>query len=186
MHKMIFVNLQQFAGSQKTWNEWLERAHLTESLVYLQGLSDAEAKNLLIVAAGYSNLSMQTFLKNFGRFVAPRLIKQFSHYIDKDWGLLEFLEHTEDYIHKEVRNKIRGANPPTLKASKITEDEVLVHYSSPLKMCAFAEGLIEAAAKDYNEKVSIFQTKCMLKGDSECEIHVKKMSEESRFEGPFV
>lgn len=182
MHKLIFVNLQQFAGSQKTWNEWLEIAHLTEALVYVQDLSDAEAKKLLTAAARHSNLPMQVFLKNFGRFIAPRLIEQFSHHIDKNWGLLEFLEHTEDYIHKEVRNKIRGANPPALKCSKLTEDEVLILYSSPLKMCAFAEGLIEAAAKAYNERVRIFQTKCVLKGDSECEIHVKKIAEESRFE----
>lgn len=172
MHKLIFVNLQQFAGSQKTWNEWLEIANLTEALVYVQDLSDADVKKLLTVAAEHSKLSMQVFLKNFGGFIAPKLIKQFSQYIDKNWGLLEFLEHTEDYIHKEVRNKIRGASPPALKSSKITEDEVLVRYSSPLKMCAFAEGLVEAAAKAYNERVGIFQTRCMLKGDSECEIHV--------------
>jgi len=161
-------------------NQWLERANLTEALVYLQELSDIDAKKLLTVAAENSNLALNPFLKNFGEFIGPRLLGQFSQNIDKNWGLLEFLEHTEDYIHKEVRNKIRGSSPPTLKSSRITNNEVLVRYSSSLKMCSFAEGLIEAVAKDYNERVSIFQTKCMLKGDSECEIHVKKISDESK------
>lgn len=173
MHKLVFINLRQFAGTQKTWNQWLEEAQLTEALVYLQELSDLDAKKLLTVAAEHSNLTMNQFLKKFGIFIAPRLIEQFSQYIDKNWDLLEFLEHTEDYIHKEVRSKIKGASPPSLKSSKITPYEVVIYYSSPLRMCAFAEGLIEAAAKAYNERVSISQTKCMLKGDSECEIHVK-------------
>jgi predicted hydrocarbon binding protein len=43
-------------------------------------------------------------------------------------------------------------------------------------MCAFGEGIIEQAAVIYNEKISITQSRCMLKGDGECEILVTRIS----------
>jgi hypothetical protein len=67
------VNLQQFTGSKKIWNQWLEGAQLTEALVYLQELSDSDAKKFLTVAAEHSNLAINQFLKNFGTFIAPKI-----------------------------------------------------------------------------------------------------------------
>lgn len=174
MHKLIFVNLQNFAGSEEKWQEWLSKANLSERGVYLDAPSDSEAKQLLAVAAKLSHQSLHQFLRNFGVFIAPRLISQFSHYIDKTWDVLDFLEHTEDYIHKEVRNQIRGANPPKLRALRLDKDNVMIHYRSSLRMCPFAEGLIEAAAAYYKQKVIISQQKCMFKGDAECEILVTR------------
>ncbi|MDE1843708.1 MAG: heme NO-binding domain-containing protein [Thaumarchaeota archaeon] len=175
MHKLIFVNLQQFAGSEEKWQEWLSKANLSDVSVYVDTPTDLQAKQLLLTAAKLSHLSLNQFLRNFGMFVAPRLISQFSHYIDKTWDVLDFLEHTEEYIHKEVRNQIRGANPPTLRVSRLDKDNVMIRYSSSLKMCHFAEGLVESAATFYKQKVLITQPKCMLNGNAECEILVTRV-----------
>lgn len=174
MHKLIFVNLQQFAGSEEKWQEWLLKANLSDTGVYLDIPTDLQAKQLLSTAAKLSHLPLNQFLRNFGIFVAPHLIAQFRHYIDNTWDVLDFLEHTEDYIHKEVRNQIRGANPPTLQVSRPSKDNVVIHYCSSLRMCHFAEGLVESAAAHYKQKVLITQPKCMLNGDSECEISVTR------------
>lgn len=174
MHKIIFLNLQLFSGSKEKWQEWLSKANLSDMLVYVSMPSDLEAKQLLITAAKLSNQPLDQFLRNFGIFIAPRLIAQFSHYIDKNWDVLDFLEHTEDYIHKEVREQIRGANPPTLKASRLDKDHVRIRYNSSLRMCPFAEGLIEAAAAHYKQKVLVSQPWCILRGDAECEILVTR------------
>jgi hypothetical protein len=172
VHKLIFVNLQLFAGSEEKWQEWLSKANLSDTGVYLDVPSDSQAKQLLLTAAKLSHQPLHQFLRNFGIFIAPRLIAQFSHYIDKNWDVLDFLEHTEDYIHKEVREQIRGANPPTLKASRLDKDNVMIRYNSSMRMCPFAEGLIKAAADYYKQKVLISQPKCILRGDAECEILV--------------
>lgn len=174
MHKLIFVNLQLFAGSEEKWQEWLSKANLSDRGVYVDMPSDSEAKQLLNMAAKLSHQPLHEFLRNFGIFTAPRLIAQFSHHIDKNWDVLDFLEHTEDYIHKEVRKQITGANPPILKASRLDKDKVMIHYHSSLRMCPFAEGLVEAAAAYYKQKVLTSQPKCMLRGDAECEILVTR------------
>ncbi len=174
MHKLIFLNLQLFAGSEEKWQEWLSKANLSDMLVYVDVPSDLEAKQLLVTAAKLNNQPLDQFLRNFGMFIAPRLIAQFSQYIDKNWDVLDFLEHTEDYIHKEVREQIRGANPPTLRASRLDKDNVVIRYNSSLRMCSFAEGLVKAAADYYKQKVLISQPKCILRGDAECEILVTR------------
>lgn len=175
MHWLIFINLQLFARSEKIWKEWVKDANLTEALLYVRTPTDMEAKQLLFSAAKLSNKPLNQFLKEFGRFIAPNLVSQFSNYIDKKWNLFD-LEHTEDYIHKEVRNQIPHANPPVLRTVRLDKDKVIIHYMSSLKICAFAEGLIEESANIYKERVSITQSKCMLKGDPECEILVAKFS----------
>lgn len=174
LHWLIFINLQLFAGSQKKWEEWIKKANLTEGLVYLRMPSDSEVMQLLYSAAESSHKSLDQFLREFGRFIAPNLISQFSKYIDKNWNLFDFLEHTEEYIHKEVRSQIPTSNPPVLHSIRLDKDKVSIHYISHLKMCAFAEGIIEKAADTYNEKITISQPRCMLKGDPECEILVTK------------
>lgn len=55
MHKLIFLNLQLFAGSKEKWQEWLSKANLSDGLVYVDAPSDLEAKHLLITAAKLSN-----------------------------------------------------------------------------------------------------------------------------------
>ena len=57
---------------------------------------------------------------------------------------------------------------------RLDKDKVSIHYISHLKICAFAEGIIEKAADVYDEKITISQPKCMLKGDHECEILVTR------------
>jgi hypothetical protein len=174
LHWLIFIELQRFAGSKEKWHEWLTEANLLEASFYVGIPSDMDAKQLFSAAAEISHKSTNQFLKDFGKFIAPHLVSQFSHHIDKKWDLLDFLEHTEEYIHREVRYQIPGSNPPNLRSSRPYKDKVLIRYNSSLKMCAFAEGIIEQAAELYNEKITISQPKCMLKGDPECEILVTR------------
>ena len=174
LHWLIFINLQLFAGSKEKWQEWIAKANLLETSFYVGDTSNLDAKQLFSTAAELSHKPLDQFLREFGRFIAPNLISQFSNYIDKKWDLFDFLEHTEEYIHKEVRNQIPGTNPPVLHSMRLDKDKVSIHYISHLKICAFAEGLIEKAADVYNEKITISQPKCMLKGDLECEILVTR------------
>ncbi len=175
MHWLIFLELQRFAESKEKWQEWIAKANLSEASFYVGMLSDLEAIQLISAAAEISHKSINQFLKDFGKFIAPHLVAQFSHYINKKWDLLDFLEHTEEYIHKEVK-QIPGARPPNLRSLRLDKDKVLIRYSSLHKMCAFGEGIIEQAAEMYNEKVSVVQSKCMLRGNSECEILVTRIA----------
>jgi predicted hydrocarbon binding protein len=45
-------------------------------------------------------------------------------------------------------------------------------YRSPRRLCALAEGFIEAAATHFGEAAVIEQPTCMRRGDAECEFKI--------------
>jgi predicted hydrocarbon binding protein len=65
-----------------------------------------------------------------------------------------------------------GASVPSFEYQLSSDRKLTIIYSSAKKMCALAEGLIEGAAVYYGEPIIIQQSKCMLRGDSCCHIHV--------------
>jgi predicted hydrocarbon binding protein len=54
---------------------------------------------------------------------------------------------------------------------------LLMHYRSPRKLCALAEGFIEATAAHFGEELSLDQPECMKRGDEKCvlRVSVKKL-----------
>jgi predicted hydrocarbon binding protein len=52
-----------------------------------------------------------------------------------------------------------------------------MHYRSPRKLCALAEGFIEATAAHFAEELSLDQPECMKRGDDKCvlRVSVKKL-----------
>jgi predicted hydrocarbon binding protein len=80
------------------------------------------------------------------------------------------IEKTEETIHHVVRVQTPGAKPPVLHTIRRSEDEVVLIYSSPRKLCALAIGIARGVAKHFNETIEITQTKCMHTGAPHCEI----------------
>ena len=58
-----------------------------------------------------------------------------------------------------------------------SSEVLLMHYKSPRKLCALAEGFIEATAAHYAEELSLDQPECMKRGDhrSVLRVAVKKL-----------
>ena len=52
--------------------------------------------------------------------------------------------------------------------------EVVVLYRSPRRMCGFARGIARGIARHYGETVEITDLSCMLKGQPQCTIAVKR------------
>ena len=84
---------------------------------------------------------------------------------------MDFIEHTEEVIHRVVRIKSPGAKPPALKVTRVGPTEVLLMYTSARKMCSVAKGV----AKHFNEKITVTETTRMHKGAPECRISIKRM-----------
>jgi hypothetical protein len=67
-----------------------------------------------------------------------------------------------------------GAKPPVLHTIRRSEDEVVLIYSSPPQLCAFAIGIARGVAKQFNKTIEVTQTKCMHSGAPHCEIIFRK------------
>ena len=83
-----------------------------------------------------------------------------------------FVVALNDIIHPEVRKLYPGADVPTFGIGRSAPHSVVLRYGSPRRMCALAEGLIEGAAAQFGQHVTIAQTDCMLRNDELCTIEV--------------
>ena len=96
-------------------------------------------------------------------------------YVRPEWTALDVIEHTEERIHKMVRLQQRGARPPYLSTTRRAVDEIVVHYSSERKMCAFAKGIASGIARHYGETLEITDLACMHQGATTCEILLRRV-----------
>jgi len=180
MHGFIFSEIQSYVTTNlgaETWRALLQEAGLG-SKVYEKFFEypDEEAVTIVSTASKMTGNSVPAILEDFGRFLGPHLLKAYRPLIDSSWGTLEFLENTEETIHKVVRSRNRQAHPPALNWRRTAPDEVTLDYKSGRKMCFVAKGIAQGVADDYGDAVVIEEDSCMHEGDDVCRIRVKKLA----------
>jgi len=174
---IIFNELRKYANASfgdKTWEALLKEAGTGES-IYLASRSypDEHVTAIVMAASRVSGIPPAQLLEGFGEFIAPDLLGMFRSLIRKEWRTLDVLENTEETIHKVVRIQYADARPPYLQAKRTAPDTVTIVYTSARKLCAIAKGITRGVAKHYDEHIALTENRCMLKGDSECQIVVR-------------
>lgn len=177
MHGIIFTELKRYVETKfggDTWEKLMKNSGIGSKLYMpIQAYPDQEVAALVSTASKMTGASIPVILEDFGKFIVPTLLKMYQVLIEPDWKTLDLIEHTEETIHKVVRSRNPGAEPPKLKCSCPSADEVIITYTSPRKMCGVAKGIAKGIAKHYNEQIRISETECMLKGNSRCQISIK-------------
>jgi hypothetical protein len=176
MHGLIFVELRKYVVAkfdEKTWEQLLEKAGLKHQMFLASTVyPDQDAIALVSTACQMTGAKPNAVLEDFGEFILPDLIEQYKFLVKAEWGLLDFLQNTEETIHKIMRFH-KGVTPPRLGAHRIEENKLLISYSSQRKMCALLKGMVRGAAKFYKEDITMIESRCMLQGDSECVVSVQ-------------
>jgi predicted hydrocarbon binding protein len=176
MHGLIFSELKKYVETKfdaKTWDTLQEKAGLKGNLYLAASVyPDNDLLSLMTTACQMTGMDAKTILEDFGDFIAPDLIRQYSFLVKSDWTLVDFLCNTEDTIHKIVRFH-PGVAPPQLVVRRVADDRVTISYDSKRKMCSLLKGIVRGAARHYNRTVSIVESRCMLQGDPECTVHVQ-------------
>jgi predicted hydrocarbon binding protein len=176
MHGLIFAELKKYVQARfddKTWDILLEKAGLKGNMYLASTVyPDSDILALVNTACQMTGLAAKAVLEDFGEFIAPDLVAQYSFLIKPEWTLLDFLANTEETIHKVVRFN-RGVTPPRLSVTRPADDKVVISYDSARKMCALLKGIVKGAAKLYKEDVSILESRCMLQGDPVCVVTVQ-------------
>lgn len=177
MHGLIFVELKKYVEARlgpASWPSLLAKAGLGSRLYMpIQAYPDQEAVDLVSTASTITGQPVDAILQDFGEFIVPDLLRMYGSLVRKEWNTLDILEHTEETIHRVVRAQNPGADPPRLRCARVGEQEVLITYASPRKMCGVAKGITRGIAKKRAETVVIVESACMLRGDPSCEISVR-------------
>jgi len=174
MHGIVFAELQKYAETKHgagTWHQLLTRAGLGNKLYFpVQEYPDSEIASLVRAASEITGQPTLALLEDFGQFIVPSLLRMYGHLLKPGWKSIDVIEHTEGTVHTVVRVQNPGAKPPQLMSQRLSNNEVLMIYDSPRRMCALAIGIAKGLALHYGEHIVIREAICMHRGANRCEI----------------
>jgi predicted hydrocarbon binding protein len=145
------------------------------AFVVMMSYDDEDFFAFIAGAADVVKKPAPALLHEFGRHIAPQLVKAHKDIIPDHWRALDVIEHTERTIHSVVRRKDAGATPPRIRAER-RNGEVRVIYDSPRRICQFGKGLIEGIGLHYKQPLTVQEPSCMHQGSPYCEFVVAEAS----------
>ncbi|WOH60161.1 heme NO-binding domain-containing protein [Bradyrhizobium sp. BWC-3-1] len=154
------------------WEALLDAAGTDGAYSSLGNYPDEELVKLVGAASSALKMPADDVVRWFGRNALPLLAKTHPHFFTAHKSTRPFLLTLNDVIHAEVRKLYPGADVPVFTYDTSSSDFLLMHYRSHRKLCALAEGFIQATAAYYAEELSLDQLECMNRGDDKCVLRV--------------
>jgi hypothetical protein len=176
MKGIVFNLLEEAVVRQygeDTWDDLLEAAGLDGAYTSLGSYPDQQLTDLVAAASAATGTDPQSIVRWFGREAMPALAAAYPGFFLPHRDIGSFLNALNEIIHPEVRKLYPGADVPTFGFSTAPDGTITMRYGSPRRLCAFAEGLIEGAATQFGQVVTIDQPRCMLRGDELCTIEIR-------------
>lgn len=109
---------------------------------------DSDLMKIIQSASETLKINPDDLVRNFGRFVFPKLASKFSTFIEKQKNAKGFLLTIESIIHVEVHKMYEKAYTPTFEYLNDTEGKLTIRYRSKRKLYVLMEGIIMGVA-DY-------------------------------------
>lgn len=175
MKGIIFNLLEEVVRreyGEETWETLLEEAGVDGAYTSLGSYPDEEVMRLVAAASAALKKRPDEIVRWFGRNALPLLASKHPHFFQSHSSTRPFLLTLNDVIHMEVRKLYPGADVPVFDYDNSSADTLLIQYKSARKLCALAEGFIEATAAHYGEELTLDQPECMHRGDSRCVLRV--------------
>lgn len=159
MHGLIFFQFESFISKNLGIQKWFKLLELCdiEKKVYspTQVYPDGELTLLVSKTAQLTSKSTESVLEEFGEFIVPSMLKIYAGSIKPEWNFFDILENTESTMHKAVRFADKRADPPKLVCDRVSQNKVVIKYSSHRKMVDFGVGIIKGLAKAKLESIKI-------------------------------
>ncbi|NMP32089.1 hypothetical protein HII17_10965 [Thalassotalea sp. M1531] len=173
MKGAIFCGYAEFIEQNHglmTWLEIIDKSELatSSSFIATELYDDNILVELLTITSDILGVTVSEILTSFGKILFPKLMEAAKHHVDKCDNIFDFLDHVENVIHIEVKKADPLAYTPSLILDKISNNKLLLKYTSHRQVCFLAEGLIYGAANHFNQQVTIEHISCTHQGDKHC------------------
>jgi predicted hydrocarbon binding protein len=137
--------------------------------------SDLEWQNLLSAACRVLHANEDEVMEQYADVFGRDALVRFSKWFEMSANSREFLER-QITIHNVFASGVVDPNSRKAVVDKFRietfDDKIVTHYRSPNKLCALYKALARWMFNHYADDAVIEETKCMHRGDEECEIHV--------------
>jgi predicted hydrocarbon binding protein len=179
MNGIVYIEIGRFGQArigELGWQEVVKQAGVPQRIYYrVADYPDEEAFALLAALSMQLQEPVGQVLEELGEFIVPNLLRMSRFWLRPEWKTLDVIENTEQTIHETLRKEGSNTNPPRLRCRRAGADEVVITYDSPRRMCSLARGIIRGLAAHFEERVTIDEPACMLKGAAACELVVRRL-----------
>lgn len=123
MHGIVFLELRKFVETnfgREGWAQILKKAGITDD-VFMPSKTYPDHQIVAIVtsACEITAKPANEVLGEFGKFIVPDLVGIYGSFIDPKWSMIDMIENVENTIHRIVRMKNAGADPPELTCNRL-------------------------------------------------------------------
>ncbi|MDJ0626172.1 MAG: heme NO-binding domain-containing protein [Candidatus Caenarcaniphilales bacterium] len=138
-------------------NRIIENSDLSSGGVYTSvGVYDhSELFKIVGELSKETGTEASKLVKTFGEYLFSRFIDLHPNMMAKFADTFSLIESVENIIHVEVEKIYPGAQLPTFKTDRISDEEMKVTYISNRKMSDFAEGLMIGCSNHFKENLNI-------------------------------
>ena len=177
MKGVVFTLFNELVETQfglETWDHLLTTVNPASEGIYTAGETYPDEELLALVGAlsDKTNIPAPDLVRAFGEYMFPKLAENYPVFLENESSLKSFLKTVHDVIHVEVRKLFPEAGLPTIEYEDPAENQLIMLYRSPRKMCHLSEGLINGAAKHFATPTIIGHEICMHKGDDHCRLEL--------------
>ena len=134
---------------------------------------DSSLVRLVEAASDVSGIAVPDLVKAYGEYLFAHFVKLHEAMILESESLKDFLLRIDSVIHVEVSKLYPGSSLPIFNYEDIDENNLVMIYRSPRKMCHLAEGLVLGAANYFNTPYQLTQTQCMHSGADHCRLEIQ-------------
>jgi len=174
MHGIIHKSLKEYVEARLndgSWEDLLDEAGI-EPKLYLpvSHYPDEEVTGVISVIADNTDRSERAVQRDFGTYLAPKLLDTFKAHVRDEWDTVDVIAHLEE-VYEGIEGSDDETTPPEVATSR-DGDAVTVVYRSDRELCSMAVGIIHGIAADRDETVDVEQEVCVRHGDGHCELTV--------------
>jgi hypothetical protein len=176
IYRTLFSLIESTAGHDAV-AEVKRRANVPADKAFLADVAyeDTEWQRLFANACDVLHISHSQAERSFADFFCRDALQRWPTWFAKSHSAREFLER-QPKIHHSFATAVR--NPATRKeiADKFNlekrDTELVMHYKSPNQLCGLYTALAQWLISHYGDQAAIEETRCIKRGDPECEIHI--------------
>lgn len=174
MKGIIFKLFEEYAESvvgKEVLAEAKRRCELDKAIFVATGsYPDEQLLSLVKAMADMAGKSTDAILYECGRYVIKPLSEIYKPFF-KVKSAREFLRNM-DRVHTSMTRSLPDARPPRFTYQEPSEQELVLFYRSPRKLCPLAKGLIAGVADYFHEQIAVEEKQCMKRGHPACELHL--------------
>src|SRR5215813_12973004 len=174
IQKILLDLVEEKAGAEAV-REVKRSADVPPDRIFRLGevYSDPECQKLFSAACRVLSANEEQLMEIYADAFGRDALVRFSKWFEMSANSREFLER-QITIHNVFASGVRdpGSRKAVVDKFRIErfDDKIVTHYRSPNKLCSLYKALARWMFTHYSDDAVIEETKCMHKGDEECEI----------------